>query len=200
MVTEEEWSGEAAKSKRLRLLSAVIGVGTVGLMSVPCTAAGRAITSGLDAYLVSAGLLMAVMLPIVLVLVVGTERRQQLTDDKVRRLNTELTEAIAAADREAEKVRRLNTELSEAIEAADREAVTRDSQVQRQRFESRLANALDMAEGEPEVIDVIERSFDDRAPRRPSGVAVGRQQSCPSCADGGGRPRRRSARLRRGLT
>ena len=195
MVTEEEWSGEAAKSKRLRLLSAVIGVGTVGLMSVPCAAAGRAITSGLDAYLVSAGLLMAVMLPIVLVLVVGTERRQQLTDDKVRRLNTELTEAIAAADREAEKVRRLNTELSEAIEAADREAVTRDSQVQRQRFESRLANALDMAEGEPEVIDVIERSFDTVLPDAPAELlladnshahlvrmaAVGPQGDPPGC-------------------
>ena len=39
--------------------------------------------------------------------------------------------------------------------------------MQRQRFESRLANALDMAEGEPEVIDVIERSFGTVLPGAP---------------------------------
>ena len=36
--------------------------------------------------------------------------------------------------------------------------------ITRQQFESRLANALDMAEGEPEVLDVIERSFNDVLP------------------------------------
>ena len=36
-----------------------------------------------------------------------------------------------------------------------------------QRFENRLANALDMAEGEPEVIDVIERSFAAVVPDSP---------------------------------
>ena len=40
--------------------------------------------------------------------------------------------------------------------------------VLRQRFESRLANALDMAEGEPEVIDVIERSFASVLPGSPA--------------------------------
>ena len=37
----------------------------------------------------------------------------------------------------------------------------------RQKFESRLANALEMAEGEPEVIDVIERSFIATVPEAP---------------------------------
>jgi diguanylate cyclase (GGDEF)-like protein len=41
-------------------------------------------------------------------------------------------------------------------------------QVRRQKFESRLANALDMAEGEPEVIDVIERSFTSVLPGSPT--------------------------------
>ena len=66
-----------------------------------------------------------------------------------------------------QKVRMLTSELSEAIELADREGVTREVQGQRQRFESRLANALDMAEGEPEVIDVIERSFAAVVPDAP---------------------------------
>jgi diguanylate cyclase (GGDEF)-like protein len=39
--------------------------------------------------------------------------------------------------------------------------------ITRQQFESRLANALDMAEGEPEVLDVIERSFHDLLPNAP---------------------------------
>jgi diguanylate cyclase (GGDEF)-like protein len=146
MVTEEEWTGEVAKSKRFRLLSPIIALGAFALIFVPCMAAGVAIASGLAGYLVAVGLIMAMMLPIAFVLVIMGERRQKITDEKVRRLNAELTEAIAAADRESE---------------------IRDSQVQRQRFESRLANALDMAEGEPEVIDVIERSFATVLPEAP---------------------------------
>lgn len=41
------------------------------------------------------------------------------------------------------------------------------AQAHRQEFESRLANALDMADGEPEVIDVIERSLQSMMPERP---------------------------------
>jgi diguanylate cyclase (GGDEF)-like protein len=146
MVTEEEWTGEVARAKRFRLLSPVIALGAFGLIFVPCMMVGDAVGSGFNRYLVSVGLLMGIMLPIAFVLVVLGERQQRRTDEKVRRLNSELTEAMAAADHEA---------------------VIRDSQVQRQRFESRLANALDMAEGEPEVIDVIERSFTAVLPDAP---------------------------------
>ena len=41
------------------------------------------------------------------------------------------------------------------------------AQARGQRFESRLANALDMAEGEPEVVQVIERSFSAIVPDSP---------------------------------
>ena len=40
-------------------------------------------------------------------------------------------------------------------------------QARGQKFESRLANALDMAEGEPEVVQVIERSFSTIVPDAP---------------------------------
>ena len=63
------------------------------------------------------------------------------------------------ANREEGIMRQLTHELTDAVTTAEHEAEIRETQVQRQRFESRLANALDMAEGEPEVIDVIERSF-----------------------------------------
>jgi len=66
------------------------------------------------------------------------------------------------------KVRQLNHDLSDAIVTADREAAQRKVQARRQQFESRLANALDMAEGEPEVIDVIERSLLSVVPDSPA--------------------------------
>ena len=102
--------------------------------------------SGATSYLVTAGVLIAIILPLVYVLVIISDRQQRKTDDKVRELTHE---------------------LSAAIELADREGETREVQGQRQRFESRLANALDMAEGEPEVIDVIERSFAAVVPNAP---------------------------------
>ena len=95
MVTEEEWSGEVAKSKRFRLLSPVIALGAFGLIFVPSMMAGNTIASGFNGYLVSVGLIMALMLPLAFGLVVLGERRQRLTDEKVRRPNDELSEAIA---------------------------------------------------------------------------------------------------------
>jgi diguanylate cyclase (GGDEF)-like protein len=160
MVTEEEWSGEVARSARFRLISPVIAIGAFGLIFVPCMMAGQALASGIYADLVSVAIIMSFMFPLAFVLVVLGERQQRRTDEKVRSLNAELSTAVADAER-------LNAELSSAMAEADRQTEIRDSQVQRQRFESRLANALDMAEGEPEVIEVIERSFSTVLPEAP---------------------------------
>ncbi len=147
MVTEEEWSGEVARAERLRRLSPVIGIGGFIAILVPCLIAGNVLATGVASYLVTIAFLMAFVIPVAFALVVLGERQQRRTDEKVKALNTELTQAIAAAEHDA---------------------VVRDSQVQRQQFESRLANALDMAEGEPEVIDVIERSFAAVLPDAPA--------------------------------
>ena len=146
MVTEEEWHGEMAKARRLRFISPLAGLIVLGLLTVPAVAIGRSFGTGVTAYAVTAGVLMALLLPLIYVLVIISDRQQRKTDDKVQALTVE---------------------LSEAIDVADREGVTREVQGQRQRFESRLANALDMAEGEPEVIDVIERSFAAVVPDAP---------------------------------
>ena len=188
MVTEEEWSGEVAQSARFRLISPIIALGAFALIFVPCMMAGQALASGIDADLVAVGILMAIMLPLAFVLVVFGERNQRRTDEKVRNLNIELSSAVADAER-------LNAELSAAMSDADQQAEIRDAQVQRQRFESRLANALDMAEGEPEVIEVIERSFATVLPDAPAELlladnshahlhrmaAVGPEGQPPSC-------------------
>jgi len=160
MVTEEEWSGEVARSARFRLISPIIAIGAFALIFIPCMMAGEALASGIYGDLVSVGIIMSFMFPLAFVLVVMGERRQRRTDEKVRSLNAELSDAVADAVR-------LNAELSAAIAASDHQAEIRDVQVKRQRFESRLANALDMAEGEPEVIEVIERSFSTVLPEAP---------------------------------
>lgn len=160
MVTEEEWSGEVARSARFRLVSPVIALGAFGLIFIPCMMVAQAVASGFAADLVSVGIILGIMLPLAFVLVMFGERQQRRTDEKVRSLNAELAVAVADAER-------LNAELSEAMADASLQAEIRDSQVQRQRFESRLANALDMAEGEPEVIEVIERSFSGVLPDAP---------------------------------
>jgi diguanylate cyclase (GGDEF)-like protein len=147
MVTETEWDAELAKAKRLRRVSPAAGLLILGLLAVPALALGASVASGFARYLASAAILIGFLIPLVTVLVMISDRQQHKSDEKVRALTNELTEAIAAADREG---------------------AIRDMQVQRQRFESRLANALDMAEGEPEVIDVIERSFAEVLPEAPA--------------------------------
>lgn len=61
----------------------------------------------------------------------------------------------------------LTRRLSQAVDVAEQQARRREIQSDRQEFEGRLANALDMAEGEPEVITVIERAFSTILPSAP---------------------------------
>ncbi len=146
MVTEEEWSVEVARSKRLRSLSPLIATAVFVVVAVPCLLGAHSLASGVAGDLIGIAFLIALLLPLGFVLAAVSEKQQRRSDEKIHELNVELTEAIAVANREG---------------------ISRDSQVKRQRFETRLANALDMAEGEPEVIEVIERSFEAVLPGAP---------------------------------
>ena len=64
MVTEEEWHGEMAKAKRLRFISPLAGLIVLGLLSIPAVAAGRSVGSGWAAYLTTAGVLVAITIPL----------------------------------------------------------------------------------------------------------------------------------------
>jgi diguanylate cyclase (GGDEF)-like protein len=148
MVTEEEWEEAQKRQHRLRFLSGVAGMVILGGVSLPAIALGTAITDGgIVRYLVSAGLLIGFVFPSMLGMIFVANKQQADADGKVRQLNHD---------------------LSDAIVTADREAAQRKVQARRQQFESRLANALDMAEGEPEVIDVIERSLQAVIPDSPA--------------------------------
>ena len=139
MVTEQEWEEAQKRQQKLRFLSGVAGMVILGAVSVPAMLLGSAITDGgIVRYLVSAGLLIGFVMPSALGMIFVANKQQADADGKVRQLNHD---------------------LSDAIVTADQEAAQRKVQARRQQFESRLANALDMAEGEPEVIDVIERSL-----------------------------------------
>jgi diguanylate cyclase (GGDEF)-like protein len=61
----------------------------------------------------------------------------------------------------------LEDRLYQAVEAAQHAAERSEEQVRRQRFESKLADAREMADGEREVIGVIERAFEVTLPGAP---------------------------------
>ncbi len=147
MVTEEEWVDELEKANKMRIILPVLGLMLMGLLVIPAILAGDAVSHGVLRFVTIIGVLLALLVPLV-VLLVGLSDRQAKVGN--------------------EKLKALTAELKEAIEVGDREAAIRDAQAQRQRFESRLANTLDMAEGEPEVIDVIERSFEAVLPDAPA--------------------------------
>jgi len=138
LLVTADWEEDQTRNSRLRALSGMGGILALGALSLPAMTIGDRVAMGISRYFVSAGILIFFAIPLVAVLIWTTEKEQRKTDDKVQALANE---------------------LAEAVRTADREATQRDMQARRQRFESRLANALDMAEGEPEVIDVIERSF-----------------------------------------
>jgi diguanylate cyclase (GGDEF)-like protein len=137
-VTEEQWHAERARTRRMAFISSALGfllvpaVGLVGLLLTNVTAAGDA------RYPALAGWLFALCTPSTFAIVRSSLVQQRKSDD-----------VVATLARQS----------AEAARVANQGAVQRDAQAKRQESESRLANAMDMAEDEAEVIDVIERSM-----------------------------------------
>ena len=61
----------------------------------------------------------------------------------------------------------LQEQLEEAVRGAEDQAARREVQVQRQQFETHLANALEMADGESEVVDVVRHALEATLPDSP---------------------------------
>ncbi len=146
IATEDEWVGARARARRGDVRSALVGLVLVAALGFPAVYLADLTASGVARYPVTAGWLALLMAPVVLTLARRGLKEQAETDAVVEALTRQLTDAVQAAGREV----------------AEREVQSRT-----QKFESRLANALDMAEGEPEVIDVIERSFSSIVPGAP---------------------------------
>jgi len=137
-VTEAEWQQERARTHHLAVISSGIGfimipvLGLAGLLLAHVTASGN------DVYLAGAGWMALIATPSTY-MVVRANIKQQTRSDEV----------VAALARQS----------NEAAATANREVAERELQAQRQQFEHRLSNALEMADDEPEVLEVIERSF-----------------------------------------
>jgi len=121
-----------------------------------------ALARGQDDRLLVVGLMLAAL---VLATVVGVAVTRSIT---IRLRNTaKVLDQVAAGDMSkrievdsTDEVGQMASSLNLALDGAEE----RD---RAQRFESRLANALDMAAGEPEVLGVVERSFAATVPDSP---------------------------------
>ena len=141
----------ALDASRARILGiagryTVLAVVFVLAISFGAEVAGAAVASGVERNLLTAAFTTVLFAPAVALLARGALREQHEADELMQSLSRQLVDAIDAAEGEADR---------------------RKAQVQRQEFETRLANALEMAEGEPEVNDVIERALAGAIPSSP---------------------------------
>ncbi len=142
-VTEADWARERERTQRTGRLSILIVCVVFPAASLAALWLTVHTVTGPWRYPVLGGWVFVLLIPMNYLLFRANSLQQHKSDRVIDVLTRQLTDALAVGDREARE---------------------RAVQVHRQEFESRLANALDMAEGEPEVIDVIERSFSSTFP------------------------------------
>ena len=145
-VTATQWGAARSRARRVTIASGVVGIILVAVLALPALYLAVHTSSGSARYPAMAAWLALVIAPLVVALVLRSVKEQEQSDGVVAMMAEQLTESLRTADRVAAR---------------------QEAQASRQEFESRLANALDMAEGEPEVIDVIERSLTSTLPDSP---------------------------------
>jgi len=144
---QADWEVAQAKVRRLKYLIMVIAAAVLPALALPATLLARALSVGSSRSFAVVGWDALLLLPAIYLVLRISISQQRRTDTLIGGLTHQLSAAVREASEEAE---------------------VREVQVRRQRFESRLANALEMAESEPEVIDVIERSLDSLLPGMPA--------------------------------
>ena len=152
-ITVADWMAAQARTKRF-LWVLTLGTSAVALgMCMAVVVLVDAVATGGARWALTAGLLVLLTLPLAVGSTIATRKQQDRTDRMVGRLTQQLAEAVDVAGQQARRQEVL--------------ARRQENQALAQEFESRLANALDMAGGEPEVIDVIERAFTMTLPGSP---------------------------------
>ena len=147
-IPETQAALDASRAKLMRL-GGRYGLATILLILVvtyTSDMAGATLSSGFRQYSLATLFTVFLLLPAIIVF---------------------LRNAKGEQDRFNDLMQRLLDQLNDAVDAAETESRHRQTQVQRQEFETRLANALEMAEGEPEVNDVIERALGGALPSTP---------------------------------
>ncbi len=144
--SEAEWHAAQAGLERLKYVIMAVAAVVLPSMSLPALLLSRVISGGRVSYPLIGASTFVFLLPLIYIIFRISISQQQKTDRMIAKLTHE---------------------LATAVEKADRQIVHQEALVGRQVFERRLSNALDMAEGEPEVIDVIERSLAATLPDSP---------------------------------
>jgi diguanylate cyclase (GGDEF)-like protein len=147
-VTEAEWDAQRAKARRVALISSAVGFLLVPSLGFPASwlADATASSSGGQIPLMVAWL-GVLFVPFTCAMVWANLAQAKRVDD-----------VVAALTRQS----------ADAARSARAAADLREAQARRQEFESRLGNALEMADDEAEVIDVIERCFTATLPTSPA--------------------------------
>ena len=146
IATKSAWKGSASRSQRLSGIYSLCGLLLIPALTIPSGIFAARFTEGIALYALAATVMAVVATPMVFVMWRAGLKQQAETIWLVDALERQLTDA-----------------LDEATSAARR----RELQAHRQEFETRLANALEMAEGESEVIEVVERAFVSTLPGAP---------------------------------
>ena len=138
MLTDAQWDDAQRERDKVGRLSATIGLVLLGAQTPAAMWVADQLGHGGWRYVIAAAGALSVGLPLVVAIIRYSSRESAKTDGRLRHMSHQLNEAIMAAGEEAAR---------------------RDSQAIRQKFESHLTNALDMAEGEREIFEVVERSM-----------------------------------------
>ncbi len=147
VVSEEKWDAERARARRIALVSSALGFFFIPALIFPALYLTNLMAAGTARYPVLAAWMFLFLVPSTFLMVRASLAQQRKSDD-----------VVGALTRKS----------AEAARVANAGAVQRELQAARQEFESRLNNALDMAEDEAEVIDVIERSLAATLPESPA--------------------------------
>jgi len=152
-ITVSDWMAAQERTKRFGWL---LMLGTLAVAIGLCMAAiaiAEAVATGAARWALTVGLIVSLAVPLSVWSTLANRRQQAKTDGLVGKLTEQLAEAVDIAGQQARR---------QEVQARRQENLAL-----RQEFEGRLANALDMAGGEPEVIDVIERAFTATLPGAP---------------------------------
>ena len=136
--SEQEWEEARRRTVSTARLTAAMGALGIPVLSAPALLLTRYSHVGRAAYLLIIGWMFLLCLPLVLVI-------WRLNDGQMRRSNR--------------AVRRAGEHLQELLDQAQTDAARQQAEAGQKDFETELANAMEMAEGEAEVLDVIEHAF-----------------------------------------
>ena len=136
--TEAELEHSRKDSEKLGYVFGIPAIFALGALTVPERFLADRIADGTAQYWYTFLLASLVGLPILYIVIRVSLAKSRQTNELMDSLRRDLKESVAKAQENAQR---------------------RESQARRQEFETRLANALEMAATEPEVVDVVERAF-----------------------------------------